>query len=429
MEELLEMTKKEIDRLNLIKQVQAKLISQVKAASLLGITTRQLRTLQRNVELSGPKGIISKRRGKLSNNRKSADFKKRVLTLIQDKYGGFGPTLAAEKLEELHGLNISSETLRLWMIENHIWIPRVSRRKTHLPRPRRDCFGELIQGDGSPDHWFGEDQPQANLTVLVDDATSCLTGLVFSPTETSQSYFDALEQHLRRYGRPNAIYVDHSAVFEAKRGRKRNGTQLERALKELDIRLIFANSPQAKGRVERANRTLQDRLKKELMIRGIKTIPEANDFAKEFMDSYNTKFSKKPMNSFNAHRSLEGYNLERILRPYETRTLLSDLSFQYNNQFFKLQEISGYRRARGRKIEVRKTKEGKIRAFIGDREIECVPVGNDPPAELSRREVVTEILLPKSAPSRKHPWKKYGYQLARENALRKKLKERELKVV
>lgn len=401
------MSEREWDRYKVLQEVKSKRLTQIEAAHLLGITDRQIRNLLKIVKLHGKAGIISKHKGRPSNNRKPQNIRDLAIKTLRSKYEGFGPTFAKEKLEEINNIKISKETLRQWMIEAHLWVPRASKRKVHLPRNRRSCFGELIQADGSHHRWFGDDMPPVNLNVFIDDATSKLTSLVFSEGETLDSYFFSLEQHLKRYGRPRALYTDRFTVFYSS---KEHGiTHMQKALKELDIELILANSPQAKGRVERANRTLQDRLLKELRIRGITTIEAANLFAQEFIKIYNEKFSKEPMNDFDAHQPLEGYDLERILCRFETRTLLSDCTFQFNNRLFKVQDLPDIKRAKGRKIEIRITKNDCMRVFFKDQELKVRPLGEifeDPP-ELSRKEVLCR--KPRGGqPSRFHPWKHWG---------------------
>jgi len=418
------MSKKELDRYAVLQQVQSKKLTQVEAARLLELSERQVRNLLVNLRQGGPQGIISKHRGKQGNHRKPAEFKQSVLALVREKYEDCGPTFVQEKLEEWHNLKLSEETLRLWMIEHHLWVPRSKKKKIYLPRKRRPCFGELIQADGSPEHWFGDDEPEANATVFIDDATSILTAVVFSATETLDGYFTALREHLGKYGRPRAFYTDHSSIFETSKG---NGiTQMQRALQELDIELILANSPQAKGRVERAHRTLQDRLIKELRLRGIKTIEEANVYAKEFVLEYNKKFSKKPMKDFDAHRPLDGYDLDRVLSHREVRTLLSDCTFQFNNKFFIAQGISEVRRAKGRKIEVRVTQNGAMRVFMGDKELQVTLLEEMPsPVILSRKEVLSWKPRGCQHQPDSHPWKRYGYQ----DVLRKEIKKYERNMV
>ena len=202
------MNKKEIDRYEIIQRVINKQITQIKAAELLKISPRRLRKLQRRVETYGPQGVISRSRGQPGNRRKPQLLKQKALALIQERFEGWGPTLIAEKLESWHTIKLSEETIRLWMIETHLWIPKESRKATHLSRPRRECFGELIQFDASIHCWFGPDLPIAALIVGVDDATSILTSLVFAEGETTVAYFSALKQHIEKYGIPRSLYTD-----------------------------------------------------------------------------------------------------------------------------------------------------------------------------------------------------------------------------
>jgi transposase len=423
MEEVVKMSQKELFRHHIFEKLVAKELTQQKVAQLLSITDRQVRNILKSYKSKGVHALISKKRGKPSNRQKEHSLKKGILALIRERYEDFGPTLAAEKLEEIHSIKISNETLRQWMIEAHLWTPNIKSRKRHLSRQRRECFGELIQGDGSKHHWFGEDFPKANATVFVDDATSALTSLYFSESETLNAYFQALKMHLKDYGRPLALYTDHYAVFEA--NNKTGITQMQRTLESLDIKLILANSPQAKGRVERANRTLQDRLIKEMRLRGITSIGEANAFAPEFIAIYNKKFSKKPMSEVNTHRSLEGYDLERILCRHERRTLLSGCIFQYNNSFYKVQELKEIRRMEGRKVEIIKDANEKMRVFLGDIELKIESLSNAQSQieDLGRKDIVDWKPKDTYVPNDQHPWKKYGYQMIRENELRKEMKK------
>jgi hypothetical protein len=409
--ERVNMSRKDLDRLEVLKKVQNKELKQIDAARLLKISDRQVRKLINRLRREGPSGIISRLIGRKGNRRKSPLVKQRVLALLKEKYEGFGPTLAAEKLFELEGIKISKETVRNWMIEHHLWITRRKKTRVHTTRLRRPCFGELIQADGSPDHWFGPDLPKANATVLIDDATSTITALYFSETETLEAYFLALEEHLNQYGRPLALYTDYSAIFKSSKDTGK--TQMQKALSELSIESILANSPQAKGRVERANRTLQDRLKKEFKLRGINTIEQANEYAKEFVKKYNESFSKKPMSAYNAHRSLEGYDLERILCRKEERSLNCSAIFQFNKVHYQIQGISEYRRLNKKKVEIRVTRLGRMRVFLDGREVKVLPLNEvlESSRELNRKEVMrwtSRTHKPKSD----HPWKQ-GYPRAK----------------
>jgi hypothetical protein len=390
-----------------LQKVLARELTQKHASRLLKVTDRQIRNLLQRLASEGPRGIVSKQRGKPSNRRLNDDLKQKALTLVRENYEDFGPTLAREKLAEYHEINVSVETLRTWMIESQLWVNRKTRKKTHLLRQRRKCFGELIQADGSHHHWFGDELPSVNATVMVDDATGMLMGLVFSQGETLDSYFSALEQLIANWGIPRAFYTDRYAVFQANNGK--GATQMQRALKELDIELILANSPQAKGRVERANRTLQDRLLKEMRLRGIKTIEAANSYAREFVEAYNAKFSKKPMSRINAHRPLGERDLQKILSRREMRTLLSGLVFQYKNQFFAVQNIPDIRRAKGRKVEIRTTRNGEMRVFMNEKELEVREISQieDNLPIMTRKEVLNWGHRGTHSQPKSHPWKCY----------------------
>lgn len=410
MKDRVSMSKKDLDRLEILRSVQNKKLRQVDAARMLKITDRQVRKLLRRLEQEGPSGIVSRLVGKMGNRRKSPQLKEQVMALLREKYEGFGPTFAVEKLAELDRIEVSKETVRNWMIENNLWIPKRKKRQLHPSRARRPCFGELIQADGSPDRWFGSDLPEANATVMIDDATSMITALYFSETETLNAYFFAFEEHLKQYGRPLAIYTDHSAIFKS---RKETGkTQMQNALAELGVESILANSAQAKGRVERVNRTLQDRLKKEFRLRGIKTVEQANEYAKEFVNGHNRSFSKKPMSDYNAHRSLEGYDLERILCRKEERSLDCSGIFQFNSMHYQIQGISEHRRLSGKRVEIRVARSGKMRVFFDGREVKALPLNEieDGQKILTRKEVLS-WKSKAHKPAKDHPWKR-GYPKA-----------------
>ncbi len=406
MEEMITMSKKEVDRCAVLEQVRKRQLKQCEAAEILDITDRHIRNLLTAYKNEGARGLISKKRGRPSNNQKPKELKKKVLSLIQSKYEGFGPTFASEKFEELDGIQINSETLRLWMIESNIWIPRESRRNAHPPRKRRACFGELIQVDGSHHRWFGPDGPMVTLLVFIDDATSKVTALHFCEQETLDDYFKTLEVHLKQYGIPRGIYSDRLKVFNG----EKQLSQFQQALCSLEIESILAQSAEAKGRVERVNRTLQDRLVKELMLRGITTIEEANKFLSEYLSKHNAKFSKEPASIFDAHRPLEkDHDVERLLCKREERTLSKDYIFQFHNRCYKIKEVPEIRRPKGRKVEVRLTRNGKMRVFLESLELEfCDLEGITAPTQapiMDRTEVLHWKPKKSRCVPRTHPWK------------------------
>ena len=265
------MSERELNRVEVLAQVDDGRLSVDNAANMLDLTRRQIFRLLKRYRQDGASAIRHKARGKPPNNRIHHAKRDYALNLIKESYADFGPTLAAEMLAERHGFKVSRETVRKWMQEDGLWLSRKQRRTFHQPRLRRECFGELIQIDGSDHRWFEDRADPCTLLVFIDDATSTLMELWFVESESTFTYFDALESYLLKHGRPVAFYSDKHSVFRvAKPSKHMTGmTQFGRALAELNIEILCANSSQAKGRVERANRTLQDRLVKELRIAGV----------------------------------------------------------------------------------------------------------------------------------------------------------------
>jgi Helix-turn-helix domain len=420
MKEILEMSKKEIDRYKILQKLLEKQITQTKAAELLDLKSdRQVRNLLQSYRKLGISGLVSQQRGKQSNRAFDTKFKKRVMVLIRERYSDFGPTFAKEKLLEYHNITISDETLRQWMIEEHLWISRRKKPSIHPLRARRDYFGELIQIDGSHHYWFEDRADKCVLIVFIDDATSKITSLFFCKTECLQSYFKALEMHLIAYGRPLGLYSDRHAIFGG--GDKIHHAQFKRAIKELEIEGLLARTPQAKGRVERANKTLQDRLVKEMRLRNICNIEDANRYLPEFIRDFNKKFSKEPKGKFDAHRSLEGYDFDRILTRCEERTLSKDLVFSFNNRIYKIMQPEMNYRLRGKKITVRLRSDGVIKVYFKCKELkyEALDECLEEKLILNSKEKLAWVPNSRTHPSNNHPWKKYGYQIPLKNKLSK----------
>lgn len=346
------MAMRELDRLKVIQSVVDGLLKPSRAAERLGLTTRQIQRLANRVRDEGAVGIVSRRRGKPSNNRLSADAAKMALSLIRNRYHDFGPTLACEKLREIHGLFLSKETIRNLMIDAGLWIPRKLRSSSiYQPRNRRHCLGELIQIDGSEHHWFENRAPKCTLLVYIDDATSRLMYLHFTYSESTFSYFEATRKYLELHGKPQAFYSDKYSVFRvnSKNATKGDGyTQFGRAMYELNIESICANTSQAKGRVERANLTLQDRLVKELRLRGISTMNEANAYAPLFIEDFNSRFAKPPRNDFDTHRPLHSDDvLDLIFTVREPRKVSKSLTLQYDKTIYLIEDTAENRKLIG----------------------------------------------------------------------------------
>jgi hypothetical protein len=299
--------------------------------------------LQQRYRKEGVAGLISKRRGQPSNNLLSEAIKSEISSLVRQKYRDFGPTLAHEKLVELHNIKLSIESLRQLMIADDLWLPKQRKTKRVFQlRPRRERFGELIQIDGSPHDWFEGRSESCTLIVFIDDATSKLTGLQFFPTETTQAYMHVLKSHLASYGRPVSFYSDRHGIFRVNHKEAKSGdghTQFSRALETLDIESIQAQTPQAKGRVERVNKTLQDRLVKEMRLKGINHLDEANAFLPEFMVDFNQRFEKPAKNKEDAHRKVlhTPREIDLILSKHSKRKVSNELEISYEKTIYQIQ--------------------------------------------------------------------------------------------
>ncbi|MDR6901967.1 ISNCY family transposase [Rhizobium miluonense] len=363
---LIVMSQKELHRLERICEVRRGSLTVVRAAELLGLSRGQVHRLLRAYDQDGADGLRSKKRGRPSNRRHSEDFRNLALDLVREHYADFGPTLAAEKLLERHRISVSKETLRQWMMEAGIWVSRRERKKrVFQPRGRRDCFGELVQIDGSHHWWFEERGRKCALLVYIDDATGKLLHLRFAASENTFDYLHATKAYLQQWGKPIAFYSDKHGVFRSAhaslKDRTSGLTQFGRALYELNIDIICANTPQAKGRVERANQTLQDRLVKELRLRGIDTIEAANAYAPEFMADFNARFGKPARNPKDMHRPLADHeNLDGAMCRKEVRKLSHSLTLRYDKVMFILDPTERATALAGKKMVVCDYPDGRL---------------------------------------------------------------------
>jgi hypothetical protein len=354
----------ELARLEVLRDLDQKRLTTETASQLLRLKRRQVFRLLKAYRIEGPTGLISKRRGRRSNRRKPEVLRRVVLTIIRQWYWDFGPTLAAEKLREDHGIALGRETLRQWMIESGLWRDRKQRKRIHQPRPRRDCVGELVQVDGSEHWWFEDRGPQCTLLVFVDDATGRLMHLQFVESESTFAYFHAARAYLEAWGKPVAFYSDKHGVFRVNHPGALGGdgmTQFGRALHALNIDIICANSSPAKGRVERANKTLQDRLVKELRLAGAATLAEGNALLPDFIADYNARFAKAPANNKDLHRSLRaGDDLDDAFAWKEERTLSQALTLQYDKVMFILEPSEQAKAAIGKRVTVVDYPDGRL---------------------------------------------------------------------
>jgi transposase len=362
---LLTMSNKELNRAELMLRIQERRLTQRKAAEMLSLSVRQVERLHRCYKEHGPAGLVSKKRGRPSNRRISEKLKEQTLDLVRSLYPDFGPTLANEKLGKLHQIAVSTEALRLWMIEEGIWTPRHRRQaRIHQPRPRRECFGELVQIDGSDHNWFEDRGDRCVLLVFIDDATGRFMALRFCLSETTFNYFLCARNYLKRYGKPVAFYSDKASIFRVNHKGAKGGdgyTQFGRAMNDLNIDIICANSAPAKGRVERANKTLQDRLVKELRLRNIGTIEQANEYLPIFMEEHNKRFARQPRSAHDAHRPiLPDDNLDDIFTWQEARKVSRSLTLSYKRQIYIIEPSDCARTAMGRDVTVMEHEDGSV---------------------------------------------------------------------
>ena len=362
----LTLSMKELDRLQVLTRIAERRLTRRRAAGLLQIGERQVRRLYRAFVQDGAAGLVSRRRGRPSARRLPAATQERALALIRERYADFGPTFAHQKLTEEHALVLSVETLRGWMSAAGLWVPRAQRaRRSYPPRERRACLGELVQLDGSEHAWFEDRGPRCTLLVYVDDATSRLMELCFADTESTFDYFHATRRYLERHGKPMAFYSDRLSVFHVQaRDRAQGGpglSQFGRALRDLNIDSLCANSPQAKGRVERANGTLQDRLVKELRLRGLSTPAAAEPFLPVFMADYNRRFATPARVAYDAHRPLlPSEDLTEIFTFQELRRITAQLTVNYKRGLYVLEDSVANRRLRRTTALVSEAADGTV---------------------------------------------------------------------
>jgi transposase len=418
MDELLTMSKKELTRLDVMKRLEDKRLRQKEAARILGLSTRQVKRLWRTYQKDGAKGLVSKRRGKASNNRLDVGVVQRALDLIHEKYADFGPTLAHEKLSEVHQLKLSRESVRRIMIEEGLWKPkRAKHPRAHQMRERRACFGELVQIDGSEHAWFEDRGPKCSLLVYIDDATGELLELRFVPTESFFGYCEATRHYLERYGKPVAFYCDKHGIFRVNQkrplGLSSGLTQFGRAMQELDIQIICANSPQAKGRVERVNQTLQDRLVKELRLRGISDMEAGNAYLPEFREDFNRRFGVQPRSQHNAHRPLlKTDNLDVILTRQETRTISKNLTVQFKHVVYQIQTNRPGYALRNAQVMVSENSNGDITIFYNKVPLPYTIYHKAPrQAEVADTKTLDHQIKSPWSPASDHPWRRYGQPL------------------
>jgi transposase len=412
MDELLTMSNREITRLEAMQRIKDKRLTQKEAARMLNLSVRQIKRLFRAYKVRGAKGIISARRGRPSNHRLDEQVEQQALDLLKEKYEGFGPTLAHEKLTEMHGVELSRESVRKLMIVEGMWKPkRAKQPSVHQMRERRACLGELVQIDGSEHAWFEDRGPKCTLLVFIDDATGRLLELWFVPHESFFGYCEAARHYFERCGKPVAFYSDKHGIFrvnvEQTIGLGSGITQFGRAMHDLDIQIICASTPQAKGRVERANQTLQDRLVKELRLRGISDMTAGNAYLPEFRDDFNRRFAVEPRSTHDAHRLLlKTENLDLILTHQKTATLSKNLTVQSNKVIYQIQSDRPDYALRNAQVTVCENAKGEVTILYKNKPL-AYTIYHKPirQAEVVDTKTLDAHIRTPKPPAPNHPWR------------------------
>src|SRR5512135_1080770 len=346
---------KELRRLHVIKKIEEGVLTQGEAAEIVSLSERQIRRIVKRIREEGNGGIVHRSRGQESNRKLPRKLKDRVIALYREKYEGFGPTLMTEKLEEIEGIKLSDETVRTWLIEAGEWKKRRLRKIHRQWRPRKSHRGEMVQLDGSHHDWFEGRGAKCVLMGYIDDASGKVFGRFYKYEGTIPA-MDSFKRYIRKYGIPMSVYMDKHTTYkspaEPSIEEELAGidplSEFGRALTELGVKLIHANSPQAKGRVERLFKTLQDRLVKEMRILGVSNIEEANKFLVNYLPSYNKRFAVKPAELKDLHREItKGMNLDEILCIRTERRLRNDNTVAHNKRLYQVKEA-----VKGSKVEV-----------------------------------------------------------------------------
>ncbi len=423
MEEVIGMSRREINRHHVIRNVLEGKTSQADAARALERTDRQIRRICARVRAQGARGAVHELRGRASNHQIDSKLIEKALCALHDPlWEGFGPTFAKDKLHELHGISLGRETLRKLMTQVDLWQPHRQGPRHRAWRERRTCVGMLVQLDGSEHAWLEERGPKFALLIHIDDATSKILYAEFVPVEETLTLMRATWNYLKRCGRPIALYVDKDSIYKINWAAKYESlerdenakTQFTRAMNELGIEVITANTPQAKGRVERGFSTHQDRLVKELRLRGISTMAAANFYLWEhYVPQHNARYAKAPAENTDVHRPLlVNHRLEQILSLREQRTVMNDYTLSYEGKLLQVLEHQPVRVDPGDKVEVEIRLDGsrhlRFKSFYlnfkGIEKRSYKPMLEARPSLGKQRNEPTKGMG--STPAKNHPWRR-----------------------
>lgn len=400
-------TQEELRRLHIVRKVIEKGVKQKEAGDVLDLSTRQIRRITKRIRLEGNRGIIHRLRGRPSNRR--FPFRDKVLKLFETKYPDFGPTLAAEKLFEIDKIKLSDETLRLWLIQAKVSYPERRKRPHRSWRERKHCFGEMIQLDGSHHDWFEGRGSKCVLMGYIDDATGKPYGRFYSHEGVIPA-LDSFKRYIKRYGIPQSVYIDRHSTYKSTKKHftveeelenKKPLTQFSRALEELGVSIHYAYSPQAKGRIERLFRTFQDRLIKEMRLKGIKTMEEGNRFLIHYLSLYAKRYSQEAHEKADLHRPVpKDLDLNRILCLKTERTLRNDHTIQHEKKLYQVLD-----QTQAQKVMILEHLNGALEVHAQKRRLKFKEIQVRPQKEIPKSQK-TPRLKQTVIPSQRHPWRK-----------------------
>lgn len=411
---VLKTSKKERNRLEVFARVKRGEVSLRVAADLVGLSYRQTLRSYDRFKKQGAAGVVHQLRGRASNRKLDPKIRRRALALYQKKYSDFGPTLAAESLAADDGLEVPLSVLRRWLLQAGLWKARPRGSQHRKWRERRACFGEMVQVDGSLHDWFEGRRGKASLIVMIDDATNWMYARFFAE-ETTAAVMETFRRYVAEHGLPRSLYTDRDSIYETTRDattdenlrEKTPLTQFGRAMKDLDVTLILAHSPQAKGRVERRHGVLQDRLVKALRQRKISTLEEANTFLEEsFLGPFNERFQVPAKNPADLHRAVpRSTQLEHVLSYQDTRVVQNDWTISWRNRFLQLTEANRRLAVVKKSVLVCEHLDGSIHLWFRKRELTWVELTKRPPKPKKPAPAKKAGGAPhKPAPG--HPWRR-----------------------
>ena len=409
-EDIIMMRQEELKRLHLIRQVIEKALTQVEAGNLLSLSARQIRRIAKRVIKEGDKGVIHKSRGRPSPNVIEESIKAKALRLCKTRYEGFSPTLAAEKLFEINGIELSRETLRGWFKQNDIPYQTRKKRPHRNWRERKHRFGEMEQVDGSHHDWFEDRGPKCVLMGYIDDADNNVFARFYN-SEGTFPFMDSFKRYARKYGLPQSVYMDRHPAYKVNNGQpsiedqlnnREPESQVQRALGELGVEPIFAYSPQAKGRIERLFRTFQDRLVKEMRLKGVKSVEEGNKFLKNYLPAYNRRFKVEALEKGDLHRPLpRNINLDKILCRKTEHGLNNDSTIVHDKKLYHVLS-----RICGRKVMVEERINGRLLITYKGKELKYRQITQRPVKKAEPVKQQVHIATKAHKPAMDHPWKK-----------------------